>query len=277
MEKNEIELWKSHPEIQGVEVSTLGKVRTFDRIVPCRGNGTRLVKGHVLKQQYSRGYVHVSIKVDGKFITKNVHRLVAQTFIPNPDNLPEVNHKSCDRDDNRVSNLEWCSHSYNMRYREKFGIPNTETLGLPLFAIKIDTLEVLHFRSQQEAGRALKISQASINGVIKGKYKQAGGFWFKEDDGNGIEIDKSKLNNIVDGAHIRQGVFAISLSTLEVFHFHSQAEASAELGVGRSHINDVIKGRLNKTVGYWFTNADENADDIIKRKLNEIKGVANGH
>ena len=71
--------------------------------------------------------------------------------------------------------------------------------------------------------------------------------------------------------HLRQDVFTVNLNTLEVSHFHSQTEAGRVLGVSRTHINDVIKGRLNKTNGYWFVNADKNANAAIENKLHDIK------
>lgn len=84
---NQLEIWKSHPDIAGIEVSTLGKVRTLDRVVSSEKR-TRFQKGRVLKQyDNAHGYLNVRIPIDGKWTTKLVHRLVAQTFIPNPDNL----------------------------------------------------------------------------------------------------------------------------------------------------------------------------------------------
>ena len=62
------------------------------------------------------GYRNVKLYRDGKERTLYVHRLVAQAFIPNPDNLPEVNHKDEDTTNNRVDNLEWCSSKYNSNY-----------------------------------------------------------------------------------------------------------------------------------------------------------------
>lgn len=197
MVNSEEEIWKSHPNIDSIEVSTFGRVRTLDRVVPCRGNGTRLVKGRVLKQSNSSiGYLYLGVQIDRKQTKKLVHRLVAQTFITNQDSLPEVNHKDNDRTNNRVENLEWCTRSYNMKYREKFGISNTELLGHHLFAINLDTLEVSQFKSQHEAGRSLRISVASINMVIKGKRNQAGGFWFVNDDNNAADTIKQKLHEI---------------------------------------------------------------------------------
>lgn len=59
------------------------------------------------------GYIRVGLNKNGKEKKYYIHRLVALTYIPNPNNLPCVNHKNCIRDDNRVENLEWCSHLYN--------------------------------------------------------------------------------------------------------------------------------------------------------------------
>lgn len=93
---------------------------------------------------------------------------------------------------------------------------------------------------------------------------------FKEDDGNGIEIDKDKLNDIVDGMHLRQGIFAINLTTLEVSRFKSQAEAGRVLGIYQGNISNVIKGKQKQTNGYWFVNDDGNAVDIVKQNLHDV-------
>jgi len=192
MIKNEEEIWRAHPDIVGIEVSTFSKVRTLDRVVSSEKR-TQFIKGRVLKQSYnSCGYLQVNIKVNGKWTIKKVHRLVAQTFIENTDNLPDVNHKDCDRKNNNVDNLEWCTASYNNQYREKFG----EAQGIPVFAIKLKTLEVSRYPSQMEAIRELGVSRGNIYSVIKGSRNQAGGFWFVNDDGHAVDIVKSKLHDI---------------------------------------------------------------------------------
>lgn len=268
----ETEIWKSHPEYAGIEVSTMGRVRTQDRMVSGKGNGTRLAKGRVLKQSYSgSGYLQVGVSIDGKRVTKLVHRLISQAFIPNHEELPQINHKDSDPTNNNVSNLEWCTPKYNSQYREKYGVSRMEVAGKPVFAINLSTLEVTHFQSQRKAGQALGINVGSINMVIKGKRKQAGGYWFKEDDGNGIEIDNDKINDIADSVPFTGGIFAVNLNTSEVSRFDSQMEASRELGIDNSTITKVTKGSRNQTGGYWFVNDDGNAADAIKQKLHDIE------
>jgi len=187
------EIWKSHPDIVGIEVSTLGRVRTLDRVVSS-GKMTRFQKGRVLKQSDNdMGYLKVNIPINGKQASKKVHRLVAQTFIPNPDNLPQVNHLDCNRANNHVENLEFCTASYNQQYREKYGISREESLGHPVFAIKMATLEVSYFRSQQEAGRLLGFGQGNIGAVIRGKQEYTNGYWFVNADNNSVDLTKRKL------------------------------------------------------------------------------------
>lgn len=197
MINNEEEIWKAHPEYVEIEVSTLGNVRTLDKVVSSE-TMTRFTKGRVLKQYLNHnGYLKVRIPVDGKWAMKRAHRLVAQTFIPNPDNLPQVNHKSCIRTNNNVENLEWCTRQENIAYRDKLGhTARNNAPKSPVLSVNLKTLEVLRFCSQHEAGRELGVDNSSINSVVKGRQKQAHGFWFVNDDGHAVDVVKSKLHDI---------------------------------------------------------------------------------
>ena len=179
----EIEIWKKYPDIDKFEVSSFGRVRS--------------VEDHYYKiLTRSDGYLQVSTKINGKQINKLVHRLVAETFIPNSNNLPQVNHLDCNKTNNNARNLEWCDNSYNQKYRDKFGISNLESKGHPLFAVNLGTLEVSHFRGQREASRALEVNQASISTVVRGKIKKTHGYWFVNDDGHAVDVVKNKLHDI---------------------------------------------------------------------------------
>lgn len=272
---NDIEVWKPHPEFPFVEVSSFGRVRTVDRWVVDKRYGKRFVKGRILKQYLNRnGYLFVQFSLNGKQVKKKVHRLVAQTFITNQNNRPDVNHKDCNRTNNNIDNLEWCSRSYNQRYREKYGV----SFGHPLFAVNLNTMKVSRFSSQSEASRELKISQGNIGMVVRGKRKQAKGYWFTEDKNLATEITKSELHEVTTGKSLGCPVFAIILNTLEVLRFKSQSEASRQLGVSVGSVSDVLKGRLKQVRGYWFTCADNNAvestrvkfGDSVARKVEEL-------
>lgn len=100
-----MEEWKNIIGYEGLyEVSNKGNVRNVRR--------NKLLK--LSKNRY--GYIQVYLYKNGIRTGLKVHRLVAQAFIENPDNLPEVNHKNEDKIDNRVENLEFCDHKYNVNY-----------------------------------------------------------------------------------------------------------------------------------------------------------------
>lgn len=191
MDKIENKVWKSWPEVPFIESSLCGAIRTRDRVVS-NGSGTYIKKGRILKQYpVSGGYLMVHFRVNGKNVYRLVHRLVAETFLPNPNNLPQVNHKNCNRADNRVSNLEWCDASYNMQYREKHG----KSQGQAVFAINLTTLKLSHFSSQMEASRKLEVSVGNLNEVIKGHRSHTHGYWFTNADSNAVEIVRAKFGD----------------------------------------------------------------------------------
>lgn len=102
-------------------VSDRGRVMSLPR----RANhisGTRVSYGKVLRPStIHNGYNIVTLCKNGKRYSRLVHRLVAEAFIQNPDNLPQVNHKNFDRKCNNVENLEWCTGSENSSYSESAG------------------------------------------------------------------------------------------------------------------------------------------------------------
>lgn len=112
-----MEIWKDIENYKGIyQVSTFGRVKSLSRYF-VRSNGEPLFcKSKILKPQIIRGYYYVRLQYKGDYKTILLSRLVAQAFIPNPDNLPEVNHKDENKLNNRVDNLEWCTRKYNINY-----------------------------------------------------------------------------------------------------------------------------------------------------------------
>lgn len=182
MDDTKEEIWKPYPKYPSIEASNFGRIRTKDRYVR-NGKGVRLIKGCILKQHYDKyGYLYVSTSINGKNITLKAHRIVASAFIPNPNNYPEVNHIDCNRANNVVSNLEWCTSKYNSQYRDKLGHFVNNNPGRPVTAINLETGKVLRFESQSEAARQLGISRGNICEALKGLYAQLKGYLFTEDE-----------------------------------------------------------------------------------------------
>lgn len=191
------EIWKPYPEFPFIEGSSWGRVRTLDRVVSTK-KGMRVVKGRILKQRRNRdGYLYMHFKVNGKTVNLSVHRLVAQTFIPNPDNLPELNHKDNNPLNNKPNNLEWCTHAYNIAYKEKYGTSAATALGCPVYAVNLKTWEAQWFKTQAEAGRELGVTNQHINNIIKGRQNHAHGYWFTNADNNAVEVTKQKFGSEV--------------------------------------------------------------------------------
>ena len=102
----ENEIWKPVKDYEGLyEVSSLGRVR-------------KVANELILHQSNCGGYRQVGLRKDGIGKSESVHRLVAKAFLPNPDMLPQINHRDENKANNCVENLEWCDGSYNMRYND---------------------------------------------------------------------------------------------------------------------------------------------------------------
>ena len=260
-------VWKTYPEINFLQANQFGEVRTVDHYTTCKDGRRQFIKGHVLKQfDNGRGYMRVFPYVNGKIVHLRVNRVVATCFLPNPDNLPEVNHKDNNPKNNSAENLEWCTREYNITYREKYG----KACNRPVFAVNLKTFEVLYFESQHEAARQLGLDRGNIKNILEGRQNQAGGYWFTEDES---EITEEKVQEIKDRMISRDGVVAVNLKTLEVLYFESQKEAAQQLGVSSGNVNNVLKGRRKQTHGFWFCYADSNAIENTRAKFgDEVAG-----
>lgn len=149
---------------------------------------------HELNSYVNDNYGHhvVDLYIDGRRHHRYVASLVAEAFIPNPHGYPEVRHMDGNPHNNHVSNLEWGTHTDNMRDALRHGTfhhftPAEDEMALrvlrtPVRAMNIKTGESYEFASQADAARELGVYQANINHVLTGYYKQTGGYTFEKID-----------------------------------------------------------------------------------------------
>lgn len=174
------EVWK---DIQGYEglyqVSNQGRVRSLDHYAS-NGHADVLHKGRILKQDTSNcGYFRVLLS-NGKTKKKvAVHRLVAENFINNPNNLPFVNHKDENKQNNCVDNLEWCTRSYNVNYGTAIK-RKKEKISKKILQYDLEGKLVNEFDSILDVYVYLnKNKNSMITDCCKGRYKQAYGYVWK--------------------------------------------------------------------------------------------------
>ena len=172
------EIWK---DIQGYEgfyqISNLGNVKSLERVID-KGNGIlQHRKERIMNKRESvDGYYIAKLNVNKKSKSIAIHILVARHFIDNPNNYPEVNHKDCNRKNNQVDNLEWCTHQQNVEHSKQLGHYKTKS-GCDNPNYKNDTLKIKYknnptlakinnSRPREQNGRCVKIRMIN-NDVIK--------------------------------------------------------------------------------------------------------------
>lgn len=160
-----IEEWRPVLGFEGLyEASNTGKVASLNY----NGTGARQELKPI---ETHHGYLNVRLYQNGKWRTKRLHRVIAETFIPNVDNLPEINHIDENPANNSVTNLEWCSHKYNCNYGGRIDRQRKAMINGKLSRAVVATLpdgSVEQYPSQAEAARQLKCSQGRISDACKG-------------------------------------------------------------------------------------------------------------
>lgn len=159
------EEWRNIPGYEGkYQVSNLGNVKSLPRTRKSKAGSISEVKGRILKQNTDKdGYKNVALCMDGRLKYFRVHRLVAAAFIPNPDNLPMINHKDENPANNCVENLEWCTNSYNTSY-------SNYKVSRPVICngIRYKSIRALG-RAIDADGHAIRY-RAENGGLFRGKY-----------------------------------------------------------------------------------------------------------
>lgn len=177
------EIWKAIEGYDGrYEISSLGRLRSYaqDRV-----NG-KIKTGYLNVKGYRQIYLYKEGNKDRKGKWYPIHRLVAEAFIPNPSNLPQVNHKDEDKTNNCVDNLEWCDNYYNAHYGTKIERVRQSITCCPSTSRKVGSIDrdgnVEVFDSIGEAERMTGNSHCNIVRALKGRRPRCGGRkWFYVD------------------------------------------------------------------------------------------------
>ena len=159
-----MEQWKDIIETNGkYSVSNKGRVRN---------NITQKI---MRPSKYVNGYYGIGLMIDGKQKRYRVHRLVAEYFVPNPFNLPQVNHKDENKTNNSADNLEWCTASYNCSYGSKMKRTKSK-ISKKVLQMDLKNNVIKEYPSIIEASRQMHCSDRGIGRACTGEYKQYKGY-----------------------------------------------------------------------------------------------------
>lgn len=174
------EIWKDIKGWEGLyQVSNLGRVKSLPRF-------RKTQSGYVSKERIlrprvcgkDREYLAVSLNKDNYIKQKRIHILVAEAFIPNPNNHTEINHKDENKGNNCVENLEWCSRSYNVNYGKRIEKQRAHLIKkVAQYDLNGNLLNV--YDSFYDAAKAVGGNSANISHVVKGDNKTHKGFIWK--------------------------------------------------------------------------------------------------
>lgn len=257
------EIWKGVEKYGNLyEVSTKGRIRSVSHYsIDSLGRRTRHI-GRLLKSRISNktGYHCINICYNGARFTDNIHRLVAEAFIPNPDSLPCVNHKDETRTNNNVENLEWCTYQYNNTYgsakakKAKKLVDYYKDKGREVRQYTLDGDLMRVFRSVMEASRATKVDDASVRRCCERKQKTAGKSVFRYGD------DPFSREPNIPKRHQRY-VLKYDLNGNLVRKYGSMLEASTMNGFDR---HKFTRGKNTEIInGYRYVVEQKNFSSIV--------------
>lgn len=199
----DIEVWKQIEEYDNYEVSSFGNVRNKNT-------------GRILKASKKGGYSSVGLS-SNKPKTFSVHQLVARTFIPNPENKSQVNHKDKNGFNNNITNLEWATNKENCIHRS-IGVKQTTNQNLEIYRIDINTDNILEkYSSIEEAANFILQNinskfdsiRSGISMAINNKQQTSYGYKWKKIEQNNLENEEWREINI-EGKNT-EGYFVSSL------------------------------------------------------------------
>lgn len=253
------ELWKPCPGFEEKYiVSSHGRVMGIGTYNTCKKE--ELIKLH--KKHGRNGYVQARFYDNGRAKTFEIHLLVAKAFIPNPDNLPMVNHIDEDKTNNHVENLEWCTNQYNVRYSSAKAVDVYTKDGE-----FIETLEAI-----ADAAAKYNTEVSNISACCKRKYGTCAGYQFRyhgEPFAAKPPVTSRTTRRRHFGVKPREAYF-VSIDEYKtdgsfVKTWPNVSSASREYNLPTTNISKCCKGQINTISGHIFL---KHGESINERLLN---------
>lgn len=162
-----------------IKLVICGRIKSLERYKQNHSK-LQLVNEKILPLHINKrnGYMYVYLNKNAKGKYCRVHRLIAEAFIDNPNNLPQVNHIDGNKQNNRVDNLEWCTSKENIKHSYKLGLSNNYKIKVNQYDLKGEL--VGKFKSISEASIKTGVSMGDISQCINGKRKTANKFVWKK-------------------------------------------------------------------------------------------------
>lgn len=172
----EKEIWKDVVGYEGLyQISNLGNLKSLEKIIHQRKRAYKAKEKIMKPNILTTGYYYANLYKNGVVKKYVLHRLVANAFLPNLLNKPEVNHIDGNKLNNCVSNLEWVTNKENVIHAIKTGLKKYDTQSTKIKQIR-NGVVINVYNSIHEAGRKTKINSGNISSVINGRRKKAGGY-----------------------------------------------------------------------------------------------------
>lgn len=175
----EEEQWKDIPDFEGLyQASSFGRIRCLDRVINCKNGKTLSCRGRVMQPVIDhQGYQRIGLSKQCKHYSFKIHKLIMLAFVGERDNPKiQVNHIDCDKANNNLFNLEYCTRSHNIRHAFSNGLHASRPTGESHHQAKLKNAEVQAIREKRSLGKMIKelaleymVSESAINRILSGR------------------------------------------------------------------------------------------------------------
>ncbi len=261
------EVWVKINGFNNYEISNLGQVRSLDRKVLTKTNKIKVVKGRVLKNQLSWNKKYYCVQIydnNRKVQCVLIHRLVAQHFIPNPNNYPIVNHIDENRFNNRVDNLEWVTIAENNLYSYKKHPERKNVTEILQYSLEGNFIK--KWNSISEAAKFFNVRVGSISDCLRGKSKSSCKYIWKYYNGQTIpqKIEGYKINSKY------RKVIQYDLFGKFIKVWNSMLDIEKELNIDKRGINNCCKQIIGCSGNYVWRFYEINYPNKIQTNFKKI-------